>query len=294
MKISILTPTYNRKHTLGVLYSSILKNLGYHIELEWIIIDDGSIDNTKELIDEFINEKKLNIKYYYQKNQGKMAALNNSINYITGDAVIECDSDDYFTDNAFEVVNKNLNLLDDEEVYGIVFPRCNQNGECAGKVINDDKFKTTMFDLYFKKDLTGDTTIVFKTAIRKEYKYKLENNEKFSTEARMYNEMDMKYKVVFVKEPIVVCEYREDGYTKNILQLFKNNPYGHYEYFKQLFEFNFKGIALKKRLYIVKHYIMFSILADKKHILRNTKGFFNKLLVFILYIPGNIKTRLRF
>ena len=77
MKISIITPTYNRARLLKYLYNSIVLNLKYNVELEWVVIDDGSTDNTKEVVKSFPD--KLEIRYYYQKNQGKMAALNNGI-----------------------------------------------------------------------------------------------------------------------------------------------------------------------------------------------------------------------
>ncbi len=76
MKISILTPTYNRKQLLQRLYNSILQNCDYGVEVEWVIMDDGSTDNTKETIEEWIKENKIEIKYHFQENQGKMAAIN--------------------------------------------------------------------------------------------------------------------------------------------------------------------------------------------------------------------------
>ena len=76
MKISIITPTYNRGKMLIDLYESILLNLNSNVELQWIIVDDGSTDNTEEVVKSFSG---LDIKYYYQQNSGKMAALNNGI-----------------------------------------------------------------------------------------------------------------------------------------------------------------------------------------------------------------------
>ena len=72
MKLSILTATYNRANYLPKLYESIKNNLKYNLNCEWIIIDDGSNDDTKRQVEKFIAENKVIIKYYYQKNRGKM------------------------------------------------------------------------------------------------------------------------------------------------------------------------------------------------------------------------------
>ena len=96
MKLSILTATYNREKYLKRLYESIINNQNYGLEAEWIIIDDGSIDRTKSLVEDFILENKLDIKYIYQKNSGKMSAINLGANMATGELLIDCDSDDFF------------------------------------------------------------------------------------------------------------------------------------------------------------------------------------------------------
>ena len=106
MKISILTATYNRAKLLSKLYESILKNLNEYIDVEWLIMDDGSTDNTKEAVEKFVEQNKLEVKYFFQENQGKMQAINNLIGNVQGDLIIECDSDDYFSDNAFEIIKK--------------------------------------------------------------------------------------------------------------------------------------------------------------------------------------------
>ena len=147
-----------------------------------------------------------------------------------------------------------------------------------------------MFNLYFKDGITGDKLLVYLSCIRKQYKYILEKNEKFCTEARMFNEIDKKYNIVCFNHPVMICEYLNEGYSKNIKKLFLENPLGHYEYFKQLLNFDMHGVLFNKRIYAIKHYILFSYLAKQKNLLKNVKGFFNKLLIIILYIPGIIKS----
>jgi hypothetical protein len=94
----------------------------------------------------------------------------------------------------------------------------------------------------------------------------------------------------------IVCEYLDDGYTKNIIKVFKNNPYGYYKYYYEMFNFSFEDLPFKKRLHIIKHYILFSYLTNKTktETLKNTKGKLNKLLVFLLVLPGYILTNKKF
>ena len=271
MKISVLTPTYNRANTIGKLYDSLVLNSqcrersprrsAKFSDAEWLIMDDGSTDSTKELVQSWIQENKIDIKYFYQENQGKMTALNNLTEHATGNVIIECDSDDYFTEDAFKIIaGKYQTLKKNNKAYALMFLKYDQNRELIGSKFKSNNHISTNFDLYFKEGLEGDKALVFKTEIRKQYKHKLENNEKFVTEARMYHQMDLKYKVICFNEPIMICEYRENGYSSNIQKIFKENPYGYYKYFKEILGLGMKKVSLKKKLYVIKHYILFTYL----------------------------------
>lgn len=293
MKISVLTPTWERAGLLRRLYTSIIINLKYGIEAEWIIMDDGSTDSTDELIKDFQSENILDIKYFLQKNQGKMSAINNIVNEATGELIIECDSDDYFSDTAFLEISKAYEKYkNDDTIYGMCFLKNDQSSNNIGQDMKNEK--STMFNLYFKEGETGEKAIVYFSDIRKKYKYKLENNEKFITEARLHHEMDLEKQIACINVPIMICEYQVDGYTRNIKKIFKENPYGYYEYFKEIFKQDFTGILENKRMYIIKHYILFSVLTKAKKKLKWVKGIKNKILFIFLYIPGMIKTKLEF
>lgn len=295
MKISILTATYNRGTYLNKLYKSLIKNSKYGIDLEWLVMDDGSTDDTTSIVKSFIEKNNFVIKYFYQENQGKMTAINNLTNLCSGDLIIECDSDDYFTDNSFQIIGEKYSSIKSlANIYALGFLKYDSHLNNIGNLFKEDNYKTTMFDLYFKDGLTGDKLLVFNSKLRKKYSYQLEKNEKFSTEARLYNEMDKKYKIICFNFPVMICEYLDTGYSKNIKKLFKENPYGYFEYFKQLLSFNMKNVLFKKRLYIIKHYILFCYLTKQKHILKNVNGKLNKFLIIILLIPGYIKTYMIF
>lgn len=292
MKLSILTATYNRANFLEKLYKSIVNNLDNNLEIEWLIMDDGSEDETSKVVESFLQESKIQIKYYTQENQGKMAALNNLIQHVTGDLVVDCDSDDYFADNAFAIIAEEFEKTEKKGLYAICFLKQNENGKIDGTNFKNDT--STMFDLYFKEGTTGEKNLVYYSEIRKQYKHKLEKNEKFITEARMYHEMDEKYKIKCINKPITIGDYQENGYTSNIQTTFKSSPFGYLKYFEEILAKDFKGVNWNKRLYAIKHYILFLTITKEKIKLREVKSFLNKVLIFILFLPGKIKSKRTF
>ena len=180
MKISILTGTYNRGNLLGNLYRSLIKNSDYGVEIEWLIMNDGSTDNTKEVVREFIEEGKIDIKYNQQENQGKMVAINKLVEQATGELIVDCDSDDYFTNDALKIIKEEFQKTNQEErkeeIYAKCFLKQKENGDIDGTTFNNKI--TTMFDLYFREGATGEKLLVYYSNIRKQFKHEIENNEK--------------------------------------------------------------------------------------------------------------------
>ncbi len=296
--ISIVTPTYNRAYILPQLYKSLIVNKKFYSSFEWIIIDDGSTDDTSSLVEKWIKDNKIKIRYYKQKNGGKMNALNNGIPKTIGDIIIEVDSDDFLVDNALKTIADTFRLIDeDSDLYGVLFRKSFTNKEFDNNnSFPFDEKVSKMFDLYLKTNFDKDACIAFKGDVRRSFYHKLENNEKFVTEARMYNEMDRKYKgLLCINKAVMICEYLNDGYSKNIEKLFKNNPYGYYCYFKECLEMNLSGMPFKKYLYLIKHYILFSYLTHKKmgESIKGVKGI-NKLIVILLVLPGYVVSKKRF
>ena len=181
MKLSILTPTYNRANYLNKLFESIVNNLIEELEVEWLIMDDGSTDNTYEVLD-YIKEKAYNsvksnhfeVKIYRQVNQGKMKAINNLMEYVTGELVMTCDSDDYFVKDAFKRINEKKDILFNEnDLYALAFLKNETPEKLSGNTFDKENETTSMFDLYFKQGITGEKILVFKTEIRKQYMHEV-------------------------------------------------------------------------------------------------------------------------
>lgn len=223
--LTIFTPTYNREKTLLRLYQSLCKQTVQNFE--WIIVDDGSTDNTENIVKLWIKENKINIQYYKQENKGKNAAHNKGVELAKGDLFFCVDSDDYLVENAVEIILSTD--IDDDKLTGILLKKGYSINESVTKwpgIID----KSSLYDAYHYKGLVGDTALVFKTCIIKQFRFPDYEGEKFVPEAYLYDLIDQKGCLRFVDRVIYICEYLEDGYTSNIKRVIANNPHGYEAY----------------------------------------------------------------
>ena len=224
--LTVFTPTYNRAYILPRLYESLLKQTDRNFE--WVIVNDGSTDNTRELVKEWINENKFTIRYYEQENQGKPMAHNMGVEMSSGEIFTCVDSDDFLTDNAIEIINRKWNECKKEKkCIGIVGTRIKLDGQPVGSGIIPGVQNSTLYDLYNKHKYTGDTILVYKTEILKKYKFPKIEGEKFIPETYLYNQLDAEGELATIKDGVYVCEYLNDGYTNNSVKLINNNPKGY-------------------------------------------------------------------
>ncbi|EHD1192573.1 glycosyltransferase family 2 protein, partial [Escherichia coli] len=100
--ISVLTPTYNRAYTLKRLYESLICQTTK--SFEWVVVNDGSNDETESIIKEFQQQNIIKIVYYKQENKGKTQALNAGIQLCAGSDILIVDSDDLLTSDAIACI----------------------------------------------------------------------------------------------------------------------------------------------------------------------------------------------
>ena len=222
MKLSVLTVTYNNANKLKEIYESLLINIKYPLDVEWVIMDDGSSDDTNDIVEEFGKEGYLNIRYFYQENQGNAIAINKLVKYARGNLILTCNPDDYLSSNAFEIINEKAKIFDkDDNIYALVFLKCDMYGEVSGKEFKQDGYKTKMFDLNYKDDIKGEKVFLFNAKIRKQFKYELEANEKYVEESRMLHKMDISYNLLCFNIPLIIGDIKNINNSTNI---FIENP----------------------------------------------------------------------
>lgn len=244
--ISIITSTYNRSRSLHFLYESLVKCENTD-DIEWIIIDDGSTDDTKDVVNGFIIEKKIPIKYYYQENQGKHVAINESLKHVVGDYCFIIDSDDRMADGALESAKKWLNGMP-KDFAGIGGQRIKPNGDLIGATFKGDYLDCSTLERK-KNNILGDKAEIFRTSLLKQYKFPVIQGENFIPEAIVWNRIaNDGYKIRWINEPFIICEYREDGLTKNRVKILEQNYNGYLLYLKELIQYERDVLERKKHM----------------------------------------------
>ena len=259
-KITVLTPSYNRAYCLENAYNSMEKQLNK--DFIWLIIDDGSTDNTTEVVNDFKKRASFEIQYMKQENGGKHRALNLGISNIKTELVLFLDSDDYLTDDAIDKVLGYHNKVESfEGICGYSFLKIKSSGEIIGKKFPKDYYIDNHIDCRFNKDVSGDKAEVYFTEILKEYPFPEIEGEKFITEAIVWSKIGRKYNTVYINEPLIVCEYLADGLTFSSKKIRLNSPKG-----MALFYNENSDNAYKESIREVckKNYVAYSLLAGEK------------------------------
>lgn len=232
-RITIFTPTYNRKKELQRLYDSLRNQT--EKDFEWLIVDDGSTDQTEALIAKWIKEEEICIRYIYQNNQGKAMAHNRGVEETKTPLFTCVDSDDYLTDDAVETILKTD--LSAPFCIGALYKKGLSPTEPVTKWEAETEY-STLYQGYHGGTLEGDTMLVFKTNILKKHRFPSFPGEKFVPEAYLYDQMDQEGKLFFINRVLYICEYLEGGYTSNIRKINAQNPRGYLAFISQRISFD--------------------------------------------------------
>lgn len=225
-RITLFTPTYNRAYILGQLYRSLQKQTCH--DFEWLIVDDGSADDTETLVQGWMAEENaFPIRYYRQENGGKHRAINRGLELAEGELFFTVDSDDYLTEDAIEkILGWEAELPPEGNYGGFAGNLGTAPGETPNRLFDGPYFDGTALDRYGIVD--GERAMVFYTKIHREYPYPQYPGEKFMTEAVTWNRMAHDgYKMRFFNDIIWVFEYKEDGLTRAGSSIFLRNPRGY-------------------------------------------------------------------
>lgn len=222
--LTVFTPTYNRAYLLPRLYESLCSQTS--LEFVWLIIDDGSTDQTKELIEQWRQDDIISIEYKYQDNQGMHGAHNTAYEFCTTDYNVCIDSDDYMPNNGVERILYHLDRLGDNFA-GLLGLDADAK---AGKIIGDQLPSTSgvkLNELYELHKVTGDKKVVLKTELAQKYPaYPIYKGERFVPLDYLYLLINQDYDFKPINEVFCIVEYQEDGSTKNMLKQYRRHPNG--------------------------------------------------------------------
>ncbi|MGV3488742.1 MAG: glycosyltransferase family A protein [Tuberibacillus sp.] len=278
--LTIFTPTFNRAYTLHLCYESLKRQTMK--DFLWLIIDDGSTDHTREMVQSWIDEKIINIRYHYQENQGMHGAHNTAYDLIDTELNVCIDSDDYMPDNAVEKIVTFWRAYGSDQYAGIVGLDAGQNGEIIGTRLPEQLQSATLQDLYALYKVKGDKKLVYRTELTKKVPpYPQFPGEKYCPLATKYIFIDQECPLLIMNEVLCYVEYLHDGSSMNIIKQYKRNPRGFAYYRKLVMRY---GPRASLRFRAAVHYVSSNLLMKNHRFLNEST---NKLMT-ILAIPLGI------
>lgn len=277
--ITVFTPTYNRAYILGQAYKSLKNQTNKNFI--WLIINDGSTDNTEELINKWKNEKKINIKYIKQENSGKHVAHNTAVKNCDTEFLLILDSDDYLSENAIEILEKETEKISDIiDISGIIGNKYNaKTKQVIGTEMPENIKYASGKELYEKYQFKGDTLRLYKTSILKENLFPQIKGEKFIYENVVFDKIDAKHKMLINRDKLYYCEYLEDGYTANAGKVKEENPIGYALSLKSSAKYSVKKINK------IKYTILYIMWCRRKEIKREKNENFKDMTIYCFSYP---------
>lgn len=203
-RITVFTPTFNRANTLYRVFNSLESQT--FKDFNWIIVDDGSTDNTKDVVQTFINKSTFEIKYFYKENGGKHTAINLALTKTDSEFFLIADSDDSFRSDALETFYNtwlSIPLLDRKKFKGII-ARCYDidTGKGIGK-FPEDIFDSNDLEALFKLKLRFEKWNIVRTDVMREFAFPEPNERlKFYPETVIWCRMARKYKTRYIDKTL--------------------------------------------------------------------------------------------
>lgn len=263
--LTVFTLTYNRGYCLHKCYESLLRQTSN--DFEWLVVDDGSTDNTKEIIENWKKEEKIPIRYIYKENGGMHTGYNVAYDNIYTELSVAIDSDDYMTDDGVEKIVTYWKKNKKEEYAGLICLDITEEGKVIGTELPNVK-SAKVYDLYNRMGVKGDKKEVYRPELIRKFHSPVYKGEKLFPTCYKYFLVDLTHDVLVLNEPVCVVEYMPDGYTKNIFKLYKSNLNNYIFYRKFIMSYKNATFAHKFRFSI--HYVAECMLAKKKNFIKES------------------------
>ena len=287
-KLTVFTPTFNRREYLVKCYESLKKQTNK--DFLWMIIDDGSTDNTAEDVARWQKyDNGFRIEYYYKENGGLHTGYNEAIKNADTELMVCIDSDDYMPNDAVKKIIDFWSANGSDKIAGIAGLDIFENGDNVGDLLPDVKH-VNLIDLLVNRYHihTGDIKLVVRTDLYKSVApMPTLNNEKNFNPHYMHLQISKKYDFLVLNEPLCVIEYQECGLTNNIFRQYLNSPNSFAET-RRLY-LSFDNIPLKFRIKTIIHYVSSCILSQQNPFYEN--GVLNNILITILVPAGWMLSR---
>ena len=294
MKLSVITPTYNRANVLKRVYDSLVAQT--YKNFEWIVIDDGSEDNTKEVIEEYIKQGIIDIIYFHQTNNGKHIAVNKGVELASGEFILIADSDDSFISTSFEILVEAWNAIpkDEQKKFRGITCKCYnpESGEAIGREIPNGHIDLYGLDATYKNKLNFEMWGMNRTDLMRKFPFPnirggKESGLVFFPETVIWDNMGRIYKARYINDALRAYYLDQDNATtkkstrrsrENIFlwEHLINDVLDYFIYNPKRFVKAFVGISMDGLLN-GESYV---------HIVRRVKGIAKKIIVTMFFPVG--------
>ena len=279
--LTIFTPSYNRAHTLPRTYESLLAQDCK--DFIWLVVDDGSTDNTAELISNWQKfDNGFEIRYVYKENGGMHTAHNTAYELIDTELNTCVDSDDCMAEGAVHKIFEKWQLVKNSGYAGIVALDADMK---TGKVIGTDfpeYLKETTLVGYYGNGGKGDKKLIYRTEVINKYPpYPTFEGEKYVGLVYKYRLIDQDYKLAVLNEVVCRVEYLANGSSGTMYKQYIRNPKGFAFWRKTAMQYPDNP----RRLFVeCIHYVSSSLLAHNKHFISESP----RKLLTVLAIPFGV------
>jgi glycosyltransferase involved in cell wall biosynthesis len=261
MQFTVLTPAYNRPHTLGRVYES-LKAQTFK-DFEWLIVDDSTTDDVQKVVRSWLSETDFFVRYLKQNNSGKHVAHNTGVMQAQGKFTVILDDDDTLTPTALETFYCIWQTIPEDEHKGFsgVAALCTNRdtGELLGGKFPQDIFDSDTVAINYLYHLGDDRQGFTRTDILREYLFPTFNGEKYITEGLVWNRVSRKYKIRYLNEVVCVKQY---GMTRSIIGHLIQSPNATSAYYQELLDAPY-SFSFLTRLKLQAAYVRYALHAKR-------------------------------
>ena len=241
--ITVFTATYNRGHLIQRIYQSLLRQKEFNFE--WLVIDDGSQDQTEDLFNDWTSrDNPFEIRYYKQENRGLIRTLNRGIELARGEYFAKIDSDDYVVDDYTTNISKWVASIENStSIYAVSGVRVTPDGiPLKGKwpdIPRELGFVDATDLERAAYDLDADMCEAWRTDVLRNYPFPVWNGEKFAPEQIVFNQIALDgYKIRWYPVAMSICEYQEGGLTQGARKQEIENPMGYAMMYNHKLKYN--------------------------------------------------------
>lgn len=289
--ITVFTPTYNRASFLNEIFDSLCKQT--YRDFEWVIVDDGSTDETQSLSLSFPSREGtfFSIRYFYQENGGKHRAINRGVKEARGELFLILDSDDLLPPNSLlDIAVCWENVKHDSSCGGVCGMIAHRNGEIIGNYQGGGVVDMTYLECRYVRGIKGDMAEVFRTDVMRELPFPEYENERFCPEALLWNRIATKYKLRYFDRVIYYRDYIGGGLTDRIVYVRRESPIASTTCYQEITTY---AIPLMQKLKAAVNYWRFRLCATGKKSIPKLKWYWNILapLGWLLHLRDNMFLR---